>query len=158
MVLQTKNKTVGGIVRPYDYQEPVFLRTPEGTAAGREAVEPVLPSVPPQIGDIVLFSIGPNTFRPLLVVSLREMGKVSGTVFLDPDIDSSAPWVHRNCFAKPQKTSPYQFVEKVPYGDGLGEWREKPAMFVMPHRLSEIVEQGILTTSSGNFVDPRATE
>ena len=137
MVLQSKFKTVGGIVRPFDYEEPVFLRTPQGSAAGEGVgVEPILPATPAQIGDVVLFAIGPNTFRPLLVVSLRPLGKVSGLVFLDPDLDSSSPWVHRNCFAKPQKTAPYQWVESVKYGDGLGEWREKATRISLPYVLN----------------------
>lgn len=157
MTLQNKYKTVGGIVRPVDYQEPVFLRTPEGTAAGRELEQPILPATPPQIGDVVLFSIGPNTFRPLLVVSLREMGKVCGTLFVDPLLDSSSPWIHKNSFSKPQKSAPYVYVEGVKYGEGLGEWRKKETVETVSFRGLPLTMQQSLNEVASN-PDPRATE
>ena len=150
MALGPRNVTVGGIVHPVGYAEAVVLRTPEGTAAGVEPAPPLLPPTPAQIGDMVLFSIGPNFFRPLLVVALRELGKVNGILFLDPDLDSAAPWVKKYTFSKPTKAAPYNFVENVRFGVGQGEWKTRE-LTVSPTLLSEP------SATSSDF-DPRMVE
>lgn len=116
-----RNKTIGGVVQALDYEEPIVLRTPSGYTEP----EPIIPGIPAEIGEIVLFSIGPNVFRPFLVVSLGTQGKISGMLFLAGDQDKGAQWVRKYAFRPPTKELPYLFLSDVFYGDSLGQWRRK---------------------------------
>lgn len=101
--------------------EPTMtLHTP---SAGRDLTLD-LPGVAPTVGEIVLFCIGPNLFRPLLIVAADLLtAKVCGTLFTNADYDRSAPWVKKYAFAPPTKQAPYLYVENALWGEAEGQWR-----------------------------------
>ena len=88
-----RNITIGGVVVGAAREpEPQMLHTP---SAGRELTLD-LPGVAPTIGEVVLFCIGPNLFRPLLVVAADPLtAKICGTLFTNADYDRSASWVKK---------------------------------------------------------------
>jgi hypothetical protein len=112
----TRNKTIGGVTLPIDAEEPKNIGAPLPP-------EPIVPGKPAEIGEIVLFSIGPNVFRPFLVVALKEKGKVNGTLFLDAENDKAAAWVRKYAFTMPSKQNSTLYLQDVEYGEGQGQWR-----------------------------------
>lgn len=79
----------------------------------------------PQVGDIVLFQIGPQVRRPLLVVSTTTFGTVSGELYLDAEQDGGEPWPKDNLFLSLRKENHIVWVEKAAYGEGIGQWQHR---------------------------------
>ena len=119
----TRNKTIGGVTLPIDAEEPKNIGAPLPP-------EPIVPGKPAEIGEIVLFSIGPNVFRPFLVVALKEKGKVNGTLFLDAENDKAAAWVRKYAFTMPSKQNSTLYLQDVEYGEGQGQWRRSRIEFI----------------------------
>jgi len=118
-----RSYTLGGVVLAGEAPAPIpTLHTP---SAGRDLTLD-LPGEPPRVGEIVLFCIGPNLFRPLLVVAADPLtAKICGTLFTNADYDRGAPWVKKYAFAPPTKQQPYLYIENALWGDAEGQWRRK---------------------------------
>lgn len=142
--------TVGGIVQREGYQPTVVLHTP---SAGTPVWELPLPNVAPSVGETVLFCIGPNVSRPLLVVSADPItAKVSGVLFVNAESDRVAPWVKKYAFSPPTKQSPYHFVDNVLYGDAEGQWRRRAGAPL------ESLKQKTFTVDRNLGTDARTTD
>lgn len=155
MGLEPRSRTVGGLVQ--DASAPVFrvLHTPSGGEVPRE---PVLPESPATIGEIVLFFIDTNLVRPLLVVSLGEMARVAGILFLDGDKDRNAAWVRKFAFSPPTKATPQLYVEGVRFGEELGQWKKRVSQGVVSAVPIAAPELGKAIQSNSDNLDIRATE
>lgn len=117
------NVTIGGVVYKEGNEPTVVLRTP---SAGTPEYSLPLPNVLPSVGEVVLFCLGPNLLRPLLIVNADPItAKVSGIVFVNGDADRGTPWIKKYAFSPPTKQAPWHFVESAVYGDGEGQWRRR---------------------------------
>ena len=106
-----------------------LLHTP---SAGRDMTLD-LPGEPPVVGEIVLFAIGPNLFRPLVIVAADPVtAKVCGTLFTNADYDRSAPWIKKYAFTPPTKQIPYLYIENALWGDSEGQWRRRAKVATIP--------------------------
>lgn len=148
---RNRNVTIGGLVRDAGFQPPLAV----SPVTNREIIAELPPS-PARIGEFVLFCIGPNLLRPLLVVALGEMGKVHGLLFLDSDKDRSAPWVKKWAFTPPTKTQPFQYVENVGFGEEQGKWRKKDREVREAVSLAGL--QQIAEAETEQDFDPRKSE
>jgi hypothetical protein len=80
-----------------------------------------------QVGDIVLFRIGLETQRPLLVVS-ADGPQISGELFLDWDFDRNEEWVTKGYMKTPPSPNDRTTeVRGAMLGSGIGQWSTKAA-------------------------------
>jgi len=116
-----------------------------------------LPAVPPVVGETVLFCIGPNLFRPLIIATADSLtAKVAGLLILAGDTDRGAPWCRKWMFSPPTKTLPIHYVEGVLWGTQEGQWRRSAA--AAGSGTNPFASVTVATVGASAVVDPRMTE
>lgn len=132
-----RSRTVGGVVRRTD------TPLPETTPKVEEKIWP-RPKVMPRVGQVVLFNVGNDVDRPLLVVDADADGRVSGLVFLHPEKDRVATWVRKYAFSQPTNSTPFNLVLNARWGEEEGQW------YAMPEKRQEVtVPHNPLLLSTG---------
>ena len=106
--------------------------TPTAEAPAAPSTE--LPAAPPiTVGDMVLVWVDLTLVRPMIVTSLQAQGRISGTLFCEPD-DHTRP-VFRGAIdrrndparieGRPSANYPVGYGKSLQEGTGLGNWSRR---------------------------------